>query len=43
MSATPCEVKAPAPCLGQHTDQVLATLGYNENEVAALHKKGALD
>ncbi|MGH7779891.1 MAG: CaiB/BaiF CoA transferase family protein [Candidatus Binataceae bacterium] len=43
MSETPCEVKSPAPCLGQHTDQVLATLGYGEAEIAALHKKGALD
>ena len=43
MSGTPCEVRAAAPCLGQHTDQVLATLGYREDEIAALHKKGALD
>ncbi|MGC1677843.1 MAG: CoA transferase [Candidatus Binataceae bacterium] len=43
MSETPCEVTAPAPCLGQHTDQVLTTLGYREEEIAALHKKGALD
>ncbi|HUY39172.1 MAG TPA: CoA transferase [Candidatus Binataceae bacterium] len=43
MSGTPCEVKTAAPCLGQHTDQVLATLGYREDEIAALHQKGALD
>jgi benzylsuccinate CoA-transferase BbsF subunit len=44
MSGTPCEVKAPAPCLGQHTDELLTgTFGYSAPEVDALRKKGALD
>ena len=44
MSATPCEVKAPAPLLGQHTDEVMTgLLGYSAAEVEALRKKGALD
>ncbi len=43
MSGTPCAVRAPAPCLGQHTDEVLGALGYSESEISALHQKGALD
>jgi benzylsuccinate CoA-transferase BbsF subunit len=44
MSGTPCEVKAPAPCLGQHTDELLTGLfGYSAADVDALRKMGALD
>jgi benzylsuccinate CoA-transferase BbsF subunit len=44
MSATPCEVRAPAPCLGQHTDEIMrGLLGYGADEVESLRKLGALD
>jgi benzylsuccinate CoA-transferase BbsF subunit len=44
MSATPCEVKSPAPLLGQHTDELMTgLLGYTTAEVEELRKKGALD
>ncbi len=44
MSATPCEVRAPAPLLGQHTDEILTgLLGYSAADVETLRKKGALD
>ncbi len=44
MSGTPTEVRAAAPCLGQHTDEVLTTiLGYSRSEVEELRKLGALD
>jgi benzylsuccinate CoA-transferase BbsF subunit len=44
MSGTPCEVKAPAPCLGQHTDELLTGMfGFSAAEVDELRKKGALD
>jgi crotonobetainyl-CoA:carnitine CoA-transferase CaiB-like acyl-CoA transferase len=43
MSGTPCEVKAAAPALGQHTDEVMTTLGYSAAEVEAMRAKGALD
>jgi crotonobetainyl-CoA:carnitine CoA-transferase CaiB-like acyl-CoA transferase len=33
---------APAPVLGEHTDQVLAELGYGQREIAALHQVGAI-
>jgi len=43
MSGTPNSVKTPAPCLGQHTDETLARLGYSKAEIESLHKIGALD
>ena len=30
------------PALGQHTDAILAELGYNAGEIAALHRKAAV-
>jgi crotonobetainyl-CoA:carnitine CoA-transferase CaiB-like acyl-CoA transferase len=44
MSETPCEVKAAAPVLGQHTDEVLTELlGYSKAEVEKMRADGALD
>ncbi|HLX38505.1 MAG TPA: CoA transferase, partial [Candidatus Binataceae bacterium] len=44
MSGTPTEVRAAAPTLGQHTDEVLTSiLGYSADEVASLRNLGALD
>jgi len=44
MSGTPTEVRAAAPMLGQHTDDILTgILGYSTDEVASLRKLGALD
>jgi benzylsuccinate CoA-transferase BbsF subunit len=43
MSRTHCEVSAPAPLIGQHTDEILTKLlGYSANEVARLREQGAL-
>lgn len=33
---------ASPPLLGQHTDEVLASLGYTTDEIAALHEEGAV-
>jgi formyl-CoA transferase len=35
-------IREPAPWLGQHTDEVLKTIGYAEREIQALHAAGVL-
>jgi benzylsuccinate CoA-transferase BbsF subunit len=43
LSGTPCAVSAPAPCLGQHTREVLGdVLGYSAAEIESLETDGAL-
>jgi CoA:oxalate CoA-transferase len=43
LSETPGRVRAPAPLLGQHTDEVLQHyLELNEAEIAALREAGAI-
>ena len=42
LSDTPGSVRTPAPLLGQHTDDVLAELGYSDADIAALRQSGAL-
>jgi crotonobetainyl-CoA:carnitine CoA-transferase CaiB-like acyl-CoA transferase len=41
-SETPGGVTRGAPTLGQHTDEVLASLGYGAQEIAALRRDGAV-
>ena len=44
MTETPGEVYAPAPLLGQHTDEVLkALLGYSDETIAQLKKEGVIN
>jgi len=40
-SATPTSIRRGAPELGEHTDEVLAELGYAADEIAAMHDSGA--
>jgi formyl-CoA transferase len=42
LSRTPLDARRRAPRLGEHTDEVLRTLGYSDDEVAALRTAGAL-
>jgi len=42
LSRTPGAVVSASPDLGQHTDQVLAELGYSKEEIAAFHRDGAV-
>jgi crotonobetainyl-CoA:carnitine CoA-transferase CaiB-like acyl-CoA transferase len=41
-SETPASVTRGAPLLGQHTDEVLTTLGYSKADIARLRGEGAV-
>lgn len=41
-SATPLDVRLPAPLFAQHTDEVLLELGLSEDELTELREKGAV-
>ena len=40
--ATPCAIRRPPPTLGQHTDEVLAELGYDAEAIARLRADAVL-
>ena len=43
MTATPCDVQQPAPCLGEQTDYVMAELlNYPADEISRLKQDGVL-
>jgi crotonobetainyl-CoA:carnitine CoA-transferase CaiB-like acyl-CoA transferase len=42
LSRTPGAPAGPGPALGEHTREVLAGLGYDESEIAALEESGAV-
>jgi crotonobetainyl-CoA:carnitine CoA-transferase CaiB-like acyl-CoA transferase len=35
-------IQTPPPRLGQHTDEVLASLGYSKDDIAKLRAEGAI-
>ncbi|HEU0063360.1 MAG TPA: CoA transferase [Hyphomicrobiaceae bacterium] len=42
LSETPGSIRHRAPLLGEHTDQILAELGYDKSAIAALRDKGVI-
>jgi CoA:oxalate CoA-transferase len=42
LSDTPAALQRPAPQLGEHTAEILATIGYSEKEIQEIKKKGAI-
>ncbi len=42
MSETPGAVRSHPPLLGEHTEEVLADLGYSPEDIKALREKGAI-
>jgi crotonobetainyl-CoA:carnitine CoA-transferase CaiB-like acyl-CoA transferase len=41
-SGTPCGIRRPAPNLGQHSEEVLAELGFSTDQCQALRDKGVI-
>ena len=41
-SSTKGSIRRPAPLLGEHTREVLVELGYDDGDIAALVKQGAV-
>ncbi len=41
-SRTPVEIRRGGPALGEHTDEVLAALGYGESDLTELRKAGVI-
>jgi crotonobetainyl-CoA:carnitine CoA-transferase CaiB-like acyl-CoA transferase len=39
---TPCQIKGPAPTLGQHTVEVMLALGYSKEEISAMKREKLL-
>ncbi|MES1148472.1 MAG: CoA transferase, partial [Bradyrhizobium guangdongense] len=42
LSETPGKIAARPPTLGEHTDRVLAELGYDRDAIAALRQGGII-
>ena len=42
LSDTPGDIRLMPPLLGQHTEEVLKELGYNEKDIKELKEKGII-
>ena len=43
LTRTPPLVRTPPPILGQHTNEVLAALGFSDDDIASLHHSGVVE
>jgi crotonobetainyl-CoA:carnitine CoA-transferase CaiB-like acyl-CoA transferase len=41
-SETPGEKRLPPPCLGEHTDDILAKLGFGGRDISEMRARGAI-
>ena len=42
LTRTPAQVRTPPPLLGQHTDEVLSELGFDDATIASMHAAGTV-
>jgi crotonobetainyl-CoA:carnitine CoA-transferase CaiB-like acyl-CoA transferase len=42
LAATPASIRTPPPLLGEHTDELLAEIGYGPEEIARLRQSGTV-
>jgi Predicted acyl-CoA transferases/carnitine dehydratase len=42
LTRTPAKVRTPPPLLGQHTDEVLSELGFDDATIASMHAAGTV-
>ena len=41
-SDTPARINSPPPLLGEHTDEILASCGYEEQAIRRMHDEGVV-
>jgi crotonobetainyl-CoA:carnitine CoA-transferase CaiB-like acyl-CoA transferase len=42
LSATPATIRTPPPTLGEHTDEILAEIGFSGHEIDGLRRRGVV-
>jgi crotonobetainyl-CoA:carnitine CoA-transferase CaiB-like acyl-CoA transferase len=42
LSRTPSHIRMPPPRMGEHTDEILAELGYDRERIAELRRAGVI-
>jgi crotonobetainyl-CoA:carnitine CoA-transferase CaiB-like acyl-CoA transferase len=42
LDETPCTVRLPAPALGAHTDEILRSVGFSDDEIAEMRAAGII-